>query len=269
MRYTSLALDLDGTVLNEVGEIEDHVVSALRCAVEAGVNVYLVSGRMHPAILPFWEKIGLDTPIVSYNGAKIHKPGEAPLYEKKLSAELAAEAFEFCREHDLFVNAYFEDKLYVLRDNDYGRWYSEHFRVKYNILDEKKWPAETPVKLLVIVRDLQELEEVYPVLEERFGGRTAMTSSSDRFAELLPVGVNKAAGLATLAELSGQPLENWVAAGDGMNDLEMLLECGVGLAVENGSKGLLERVPLRVAPLYKGGVEHILGEYFGISVGCV
>ncbi len=268
MKYSALALDLDGTLLNEVGEIEDHVACALKYAVKSGVKVHLVSGRMHPAIIPFWQKLELDTPIISYNGCKIQTPGAAAIYEKNLPVDLTADVFNFCARNDLSMNSYFEDKLYILKDNQYARWYSEYFRVPYQMLEDK-WPGDSPVKVLMIVRDQQECDAIHEIVKKEFGDRASITTSSERFIEILPQGVNKASGLLHLAELISVPLENWVAAGDGMNDLEMLLECGMGLAVENGSSALLARVKNTVSPLHKGGIERILREYFGIAgVGC-
>ena len=46
-------------------------------------------------------------------------------------------------------------------------------------------------------------------------------------------GVNKGAGILNLGELLGIPREEIMAFGDGMNDLEMVREAGLGIAVEN------------------------------------
>lgn len=266
MNYKALALDLDGTLLNETGELEEHVAAALRKAAQAGVNVYLVSGRMHPAILPFWEKIGLDTPIVSYNGCKIQKPGERPLYEKKLAGDFVPGVIEYCRQRDLALNIYFEDKLYILKENEFGRWYAEYFKVPCNIVPGGVWPGESPVKLLVILANGTEMQKIYAEVAELFGRRAHITTSSGRFVEMLPEGVNKATALKVLAEATGVALEEWVAVGDGMNDLEMLLECGAGLAVSNAPQEVLEKVTRVVPPLPRGGIEEVLTRFFGISV---
>lgn len=266
MSFKALALDLDGTLLNEAGELEEHVAAALRVAARAGVRVHLVSGRMHPAIVPFWEKIGLDTPIVSYNGCKIQKPGAAPLFEKRLAADLVPGVIEYCRERDLALNIYFEDKLYILKENEFGRWYAEYFKVPCNIVPGGVWPGESPVKLLVILADGEQMRKTCAEVTELFGRRAHITTSSGRFVEMLPEGVNKATGIKVLAEKTGISLSEWVAVGDGMNDLEMLLECGAGLAVANAPQEVLEKVTRVVPPLPRGGIEEVLAKFFGISV---
>lgn len=264
--YRALALDLDGTLLNETGDLEEHVVAALRRAVDAGVAVHLVSGRMQPSVLPFWEKIGLQTPIISYNGAKIQIPGQPPLVDRRLAPDYVRRVIAYCRERKLSMNAYFEDKLYLLKDNQFGRWYSEYFRIPCHVLDEEDWPAESPSKLLVILSGPQEVRTAFAEMSEGFPPGAFLTTSSGRFVEFLPEGVNKATALQLLSERSGPPLAQWVAVGDGMNDLEMLRECGMGLVVANAPaevKALVERV---VPPLPQGGIERVLADFFGIYV---
>lgn len=265
-KYRALALDLDGTLLNEEGALEPQVIAALRKAVAAGVSVHLVSGRMYPAVVPFWEAIGLTTPIISYNGAKIETPGEPPICDKRLEPDFVRRVFDWCRVRDLNVNAYFEDRLYLLKDNEYGRGYGEYFRVPVEVLNDRAWPGDAPAKLLIIARDSAEMQRVSAEADQLFGGEVSITTSSGKFYEFLPAGVNKATGLAVLAEKIAIPLEQWVAVGDGMNDIEMLQECGMGLAVANAPQEVLEKVARVVPPLPRGGIEVVLREFFGVSV---
>lgn len=263
-QYHSLALDLDGTLLNETGQLEPHVAKLLLEAQNRGIGVHLVSGRMHPTILPFWEQIGLNTPIVSYNGAKIQKPGEKPLFERFIEPALAKEIIEYSRERDLCLNIYFEDHLYALKENPNVVWYSDYFGIPWELYTESSWPENgAPVKLLMIVADPGQMTTLEAEVKERFSSGTHITTSSGRFVEFLPDGVNKAAGLAKLSELEGKSLQNWVAVGDGMNDYEMLKECGVGLAVENAPDELKSKIDRTVPSLPKGGIEKVLQEFFG------
>lgn len=264
--YQALALDLDGTLLNEEGALEDHVVAALRRAMAEGVQVFLVSGRMIPSILPFWQQIGLETPITGYNGAKVQKPGEAALCDHRLAPDYVRRVIAYCRSHQLSLNAYFEDKLYLLKDNQFGRWYCDYFRIPCHVLDEQEWPGESPSKLLVILADADKVREKFSEMAKAFAPGAFLTTSSGRFVEFLPEGVNKATAVALLAEKTGIPLSQWVAAGDGMNDVEMLQECGVGLVVENAPADVKALISRQIPPLPRGGLEKLLSDFFCISV---
>lgn len=273
MSYKALALDMDGTLLNEVGELEEQVTVALRKAQDAGIGVYLVSGRMHRAMYPFWKEIGLKTPIISYNGCRImHPDNDKPLYETSLSYEIAQEIIAYAKERNLSLNTYYSDCLYTLADNSYSQMYARINNVPYKILPEDySTIKEPPTKALIIVTDGSEPEKLAQMdseISERFGGRVHVTTSSRMYVEFLPIGANKATGLEKMNEIVGLSLNDWVAVGDGMNDYEMLKECGVGLAVASAPHELLDHFEdeFIVPDLPRGGIEVVLKKYFDIEV---
>ncbi len=273
MRYKALALDMDGTLLNQQGELEAQVITALKRAQEAGVGVYLVSGRMHRAMYPYWKELGLTTPLISYNGCRImHPDSDKPLYEISLPLEVAHEVIAFAKERGLSLNTYYSDCLYTLEDNAYAQMYARINKVPYKILpDDYASLLEAPTKVLIIATDGSEPQKLADLDQEvrgLFEGRAHVTTSSRMYIEFLPIGANKASGLERMNEIVGLSLDDWVAVGDGMNDYEMLMECGVGLAVAGAPQELLQHFAEEfiVPDLPKGGIEKVLQDYFDIEV---
>ena len=72
-----IATDLDDTLLDADSRLTDRTVRALRRAMDAGAMVTLSSGRMTEAMVPFAEAIGVNAPMILYNGALIqdHRDG--------------------------------------------------------------------------------------------------------------------------------------------------------------------------------------------------
>ena len=55
-----LALDMDGTLLNEAKEIPQAHITAIHQAIEKGVKLVLCTGRPLFGVLPYYQKLGLD-----------------------------------------------------------------------------------------------------------------------------------------------------------------------------------------------------------------
>ena len=69
-----LALDMDGTLLNEEKELMQPQIDAIHKAVEAGVKIVLCTGRPLVGVKPFVEQLGFDTDeefIIVNNGRNI------------------------------------------------------------------------------------------------------------------------------------------------------------------------------------------------------
>ena len=73
-----IATDLDDTLLNAASDLSPRTAAALDAAMAAGCGIALNSGRMLEATLPFAERIGVNAPMLLYNGAMIydHRTGE-------------------------------------------------------------------------------------------------------------------------------------------------------------------------------------------------
>ena len=73
--------DIDGTILNEKCECSLRVRSVLQKAIEKGVRVVLATGRMFMGADPVRESLGLETPVICYQGAMVRQ-GNNILYQK-------------------------------------------------------------------------------------------------------------------------------------------------------------------------------------------
>jgi len=100
--------------------------------------------------------------------------------------------------------------------------------------------------------------ELTPIVAEH--GRLVRTRHD--YLEIIPVAASKGAALARLAEHVGVPLDRVVAVGDQENDLEMLREAGLGVAMPHAPEAV-RRVADRIAPsAADGGLLRLLGELF-------
>jgi HAD superfamily hydrolase (TIGR01484 family) len=68
-----IATDLDGTLLNAEHEVSKENIKAIRQAQEQGIEVVVATGRTYFDASFICKKFGLDTYLISYNGAAIHR----------------------------------------------------------------------------------------------------------------------------------------------------------------------------------------------------
>lgn len=231
-----IAIDVDLTLIGSDLRIGERARAAIRAAVEAGCVVTLASGRMFRATLPFAEELGLDAPLVAYNGAliKTAKTHEI-ISHRPVPLEHAREVIAYARGQGLHLNVYMDDTLYVERYDDEALAYMTHCKVEaVAVGDLGAFVDHPPTKLLVIASE-EEVDRRLPELKAYFGGRLQVVRSLPRYIEFTAAGVSKGTALAILSQRLGLSREEVMAVGDSENDISMLEFAGVGVAVSNAT----------------------------------
>lgn len=72
MRYQAVAFDLDGTLLSSQSTILESSKKAIQKIREKGIKVFIVTGRHHTAVKPYYVELALDTPVVCCNGTYLY-----------------------------------------------------------------------------------------------------------------------------------------------------------------------------------------------------
>ena len=227
--------DLDGTLVPSGHEVSTENVRVVREAVQRGVVVTIATGRMYRATLPLAKKLGVDVPLITYNGALIKSVQGEVLYSSFLAPELIHEVIDFCRERGWHVQLFSEDMLYFAAENKYTDFYIANQQVPWNAVgwDGMKKQTRDVTKLLVISDGIEETNARIAQLREHFGDRISAVRSNPCLAEITNLGVSKAAALERLAEKLGIPMEETMAIGDSDNDVPMLKAAGKSVAMGN------------------------------------
>jgi hydroxymethylpyrimidine pyrophosphatase-like HAD family hydrolase len=90
-----------------------------------------------------------------------------------------------------------------------------------------------PVTKLLLLGPPEVVLPLQPRVVEAFGERITMIRTDRELLQIMASGISKAGALETIAQHYGIALAQTLAIGDGENDIEMLCECGVGVAVCN------------------------------------
>jgi len=262
-----LALDLDGTIL-DLDRSGPHIkltldprdVEAVARATAAGIVVVPSTGRPFPGALPWVQRIGIQGPIVCYQGAEIRNQDGSVLLDHGIAHDLAMEAIRFARERDLHIQAYRDDRLLVERDRPEAHAYAEHAGMEINLVPDLDSAMGPTTPKLVIVGEADRLNELLAETRERWKGKLNIATSEPTYLEFTAENSDKARALEFLCSRLGIPREQTVAVGDGRNDASMLAWAGLGFAIEGSAPEVLAAADRTVPGPGTGGIAMLVGE---------
>lgn len=241
MSIKLIATDMDDTLLDRDFNISKRNAEAIQMAMDKGVIVMIATGRMYRSARPYALELGLEVPLVTYNGAlvKTAKSGEV-FYENPLPLETARKVLGYCKEHSYYIQAYVENELLVKEQNDFSRRYTRISGIPaLDVGDELYNLEKAPYKLLAMTQE-DEFMPVWKDVQARFTGEIEVTSSKDCFLEIMKPGVNKWRAISSVAETYGIAADEIMCLGDSNNDLSMIKNAGIGVAVANAHDNVKE-----------------------------
>lgn len=227
--------DLDGTLLPNGRTVSPENIRAVQAAVKAGITVTIATGRMYQAALPVAEALGVNVPIITYNGALIKDTAGTVLYSQFLPADIVGEIADFCQKQGWYVQSYNHDALYFAEYDRFAKFYEREQQLAGELVGWDGLNAQNDAvsKMLSITDSAEETDRRVAILQERFGERIDAVRSNARYAEIISKGVSKASGIRRLAEVLHIPIAETMAIGDGDNDLPMLRAAGHSIAMGN------------------------------------
>jgi hypothetical protein len=238
MKIRLVAIDLDGTLLNSAKEITATTATIIRAAREvAGVRVVLATARPPRTVLPFYSLLGLDTPMINYNGALVHEPhtGRIILHrpmEAKLARMIAAMARKMFPK--VLVSAEVLDKWYTDRVEDTWRSETAGHAQPDMVAPMGKW-LNQPITRLLLLGKQKWVTDIYHAVGTTMPAQTAMARSEDCMLQIMHPSVGKGAALRAVAIEMGLVAAQVMAIGDNANDAGMLQWAGIGVAMGNAS----------------------------------
>ncbi len=239
-RIKLIALDIDGTLLDNQGEIPVRNRNVLRAASERGIIIALASGRMTDCISPFEDKLGIDCPIIGYNGGMVRGTrgeGRPALFHRPLEARYGRELIDYCRRRYM-LNFYCDDILYAEEAAGLRKWadiYSAQTGAVYHFVPDLEPFADRDPTKLILITDSSERDRLHDEWVLRWGEETTIVKTNPEYIEFMNLRADKGAALAALCEALGLSIRDAMALGDGDNDAPMLAAAGLGIAMANAT----------------------------------
>jgi Cof subfamily protein (haloacid dehalogenase superfamily) len=238
-------------------QLDPRDVKAAGRIIQAGIQVVACTGRPFPGALPWVKRIGLEGPIVCYQGAQVTTLSGEMLLDQGIKHDVAMEVIVFARERDLHVQAYADDKLLVERDRPEAHEYADHAGMQINVVADLGQAMGPTTPKLVIVAKSGVLETLLPEVRRRWDGKLNAATSMPNYLEFTAIESDKANALAFLCKRLGIRQEETVAVGDGRNDVSMIAWAGLGIAVEGSEPEVIAAADRTIPGPGHGGIQQL------------
>lgn len=254
--YRLIVSDMDGTLLNSMGEIPFENLKALKKAMNAGVGFAIVTGRPYTSVKGILEQNDLVCSVIGCNGAQVTGKDGKLMRAHYMDKDSLIKIIQKAEEQDIYYQLYDDMYIYtksrlkllkVLKNyssksvkrkfslnslvRGVRRLFFTEVKVKKDLFGFVSRSGTNFYKVQIASLDREKLN----MLKESLSGIGGIniTSSAYYNIEIGPGGVTKGTALKELAEINNIPREEIIAMGDNYNDLPMIEYAGCGVAMEN------------------------------------
>lgn len=241
--YKLLVIDIDGTLLSIDRRISAENREAVAKVRDRGIKVALSTGRVITACRDVLDQLALDSCHISFDGALVSSPsGNSEIYVHPISRKIMGQMVDYAHEHDLDLELYSTTQYYTEKETWSTNAHREFFGVEPSVVDFKRlWKEERIIKGGLVTKTSEEdarAKEFYRRFSDSLHFSWAQTPAYPgvNFINLLAVGVSKGRALEALAAHLGVTLDEVMAIGDGTNDISLLSQAGLGIAMGNASE---------------------------------
>ncbi|WP_042142605.1 Cof-type HAD-IIB family hydrolase [Paucisalibacillus sp. EB02] len=212
-----IALDMDGTLLNTDHKVDDRTKEIIQKAMTKGVHVVLSTGRSFGTCYPIAKELELTSYLVTCNGGEIWTMEQELLEQHLIDTEVLEKLW--------ILGAGLGVHMWIISTE--GFYHGERPENFY----DHKW-----LKIGFESTDTDKLDQL--IKEISLLGDFEITNSLPTNIEVNPLGVSKARALHRVCEEIGITMDEVMACGDSLNDIKMIQEAGLGVAMGNAQEAI-------------------------------
>ena len=252
-----VALDVDGTLVDETNTISPATADAVSRLVETGIPVVVSTGRAVPGAFEVCERLELpDGLAVCSNGAVLvaYRPVD-------VVHAVTFDASEAVRR----VLTEVPDAFVAVEEVGVGYRVNRPFpggEIAGTItVEDTDSLISEPVTRVIIRAPSHDPLEFHALVEGLGLTETNYYIGYTAWLDLAPLGVSKASGLQRVADRLGVDPADVLAVGDGFNDIEMLQWAGRGVAMGHAPDELKDAADAVTGTVHEDGLVTELVRY--------
>lgn len=242
MTYRAICTDIDGTLLNKERQLSSKTIKTIR-ALGKDFPVILASSRMPSAMRHLQAELNIEHhPLIAYNGGYVlqyHGEVMTEFCSIEIPASVVLRILKLSDGTSIHNSLYHKDEWYAPA---YDQWTEREERitkVKSTVTDvvaiAQGWAEKgRGAHKVMCMGAEEEIHQLEKDLNAHLAEEIHVYRSRPTYLELAPKIISKATGLSLLLEkVYDFPMENVICYGDNYNDIDMLTQAGLGVAVAN------------------------------------
>ena len=240
-----IAIDLDGTLLQDWQTVSDSTVKYLKKVKAMGHEIVLATGRPFRSAEEFYDRLELTTPLINYNGGLVTAKHDKNFQGYSLTVNYEAILDIFHNTKNSIENAFGEikDDIYLWRDSEEIQPLLHNFNGARLIVGDFEEILPEPTNGFIIIAKKGEGHVIEDYVRENYKDTVLCRNWGNRYnfiIELFSPETNKGNALEYVGNYLGYTREQIIAFGDAHNDIEMVQYAGRGIAMKNAHDSLLE-----------------------------
>jgi Cof subfamily protein (haloacid dehalogenase superfamily) len=217
-----IALDLDGTLLCTDKSISARTRAAIASCVDLGCKPIIATARPPRAAEEFLQNFFPDAPRIYYSGSLIRTPSET-LLDRRIPCDIALQVVDtlLSRAPDATVSVEIDDRFYSTQPHEHA--------LKGDVIDVREVLDREPVKIMLCITPGLSPD----ILADLPSAVRHVISDAGTLAQIMHADVSKSDAIRRVVAADGADLSSVIAFGDDTNDVEMIRDAGIGIAMAN------------------------------------
>lgn len=270
MSIKLIAIDIDGTLINDQLEITEKTKETLQKATAQGIKVVLCTGRPMTGVHKYLDQLGInnlaDQYVISFNGALAQTTSGQVISQFTLPFEKLVDLSAIALKADVHLLAETADAMYVLNQDisSYAVYESSlvSLPITYKSIDQLNTIKNNLViSKLMITDEPAAIDDFSAKLTAPIKRAFNIVRSEPYYLEFVNPSASKGAALASLGQELGVARTEMMAIGNAQNDESMITYAGIGVAMSNSIPSTIQLADELVADNNHDGVAEAVEKF--------
>lgn len=260
-----IAIDVDGTLLNDDHEVTPNTYKALQLASRAGCQIVLASGRGPQNGLPVLDMLDLSGWMITHNGAvTVDKETRQVISRFPMDVKQLGPVMEYARTHGIHFDICTNFDQYVEKLPDHAAEMYGQFGIRPVVLENWASSDESVVKFTLFGGD-EELTRAMSEIGPLLPGLNVIRSGI-QFIDVFSKEASKGNALQQVCESRGLSKRDVIAFGNYYNDIDMIQFAGTGVAMANSPEEVKACADLVAPTNNEDGVARVLNQLLDLGM---